>query len=199
MFSQLYTINRMQETPPHTVHRDHDDTKLESEKHDVAHLERISSGTPPSEREKMQPLTPATSKMPVVHDKVLPTKSFKLSLWLTITQMNPRLFMILLCMTFLWIGSQIPLYLFGSVLPTIYQDIGGVDRYTWFVIGYLIPNAALCPFVGALSDLFGRQKVAIVGQICLIIGPIITATAHTMNIAIGKSQHIYDLGEANSW
>lgn len=99
--------------------------------------------------------------------------------------MNARLFMTLLCMSFLWIGSQIPLYLFGSVLPLIYQDIGGVDRYVWFVIGYLIPNAALCPFVGALSDLFGRQKVAIVGQVALIIGPIITATAHSMNIAIG--------------
>jgi MFS family permease len=100
--------------------------------------------------------------------------------------MNAKLFMTLTCMSFLWIGSQIPLYLFGSVLPIIYQDIGGVDRYTWFVIGYLIPNAALCPFVGALSDLFGRQKVAIVGQVALIIGPIITATANTMNVAIGK-------------
>jgi MFS family permease len=49
----------------------------------------------------------------------------------------------------------------------------------------LYPNAALCPFVGALSDLFGRRNVAIVGQVCLILGPIITATAHTMNIAIG--------------
>jgi MFS family permease len=100
--------------------------------------------------------------------------------------MNAKLLMTLTCMSFLWIGSQIPLYLFGSVLPLIYQDIGGVDRYTWFVVGYLIPNAALCPFVGALSDLFGRQKVAIVGQVALIIGPIITATASTMNIAIGE-------------
>ena len=101
--------------------------------------------------------------------------------------MNGKLFMTLLCMSFLWIGSQIPLFLFGSVLPLIYNDIGGVDRWVWFIIGYLIPNAALCPFVGALSDLFGRQKVAIVGQLCLIVGPIITATASSMNIAIGKS------------
>lgn len=99
--------------------------------------------------------------------------------------MNVRLFMVLTCMSFLWIGSQIPLYLFGSVLPNIYRDIGGADRYVWFVIAYLIPNAALCPFVGALSDLFGRQKVAIVGQVALIVGPIITSTANTMNIAIG--------------
>lgn len=113
--------------------------------------------------------------------------------------MNGRLFMTLLCMSFLWIGSQIPLFLFGSVIPLMYNDIGGVDRWVWFVIGYLIPNAALCPFVGALSDLFGRQKVAIVGQLCLIVGPIITATAHTMNIAIGMyKNNILGLTEANS-
>ena len=99
--------------------------------------------------------------------------------------MNMRLFLALTAMSFLWVGSQIPLYLFGSVIPLIYQDIGGVDRYTWFVIGYLIPNAALCPFVGALSDLFGRRIVGIVGQLLLILGPIVTSTAHTMNIAIG--------------
>ena len=98
--------------------------------------------------------------------------------------------MALTAMSFLWVGSQIPLYLYGSVLPLIYSDIGGVDRYPWFVIGYLIPNAALCPFVGALSDLFGRRIVAIAGQILLIVGPIVTATADTMNVAIGKSSQL---------
>lgn len=99
--------------------------------------------------------------------------------------MNTKLFLSLTAMCFLWVGSQIPLFIFGSVLPLIYMDIGGVDRYVWFVIAYLIPNAALCPFVGALSDLFGRQMVAIAGQLFLILGPIVTATANNMNIAIG--------------
>lgn len=61
---------------------------------------------------------------------------------------------------------------------------GGYDRWVWMIIAYLIPNAALCPFVGALSDLFGRKPVAMVGQILLVIGPIVTATANEMNIAI---------------
>jgi hypothetical protein len=65
------------------------------------------------------------------------------SLTTSCEQMNLRLFLSLTAMAFLWVGSQIPLYLFGSVLPLIYSDIGGVDRYVWFVIGYLIPNAAL--------------------------------------------------------
>merc|ERR1712000_424638 len=86
--------------------------------------------------------------------------------------MNLRLFMSLVAMSFLWVGSQIPLYLYGSVLPDIYGEIGGSTngRWVWMIIGYLIPNAALCPFVGALSDLFGRKYVAGVGQVLLVIG-----------------------------
>lgn len=97
-----------------------------------------------------------------------------------------RLFISLTAMSFLWVGSQIPLYLYGSVLPLIYSDLGGANgRYLWMVIGYLIPVSALCPFVGALSDLFGRRPVAMFGQLLLIIGPIVVATAHKMNTAIG--------------
>ncbi|KAF1919900.1 major facilitator superfamily domain-containing protein [Ampelomyces quisqualis] len=152
----------MQETPDSMRHS-HDGY----EKDDDNDVKRSETRTPTSDMEKGLQLKPTPSGGPVVHHK-----------------MNRKLFMTLVCMSFLWIGSQIPLYIFGSVLPLIYQDIGGVDRYTWFVIGYLIPNAALCPFVGALSDLFGRRNVAIVGQVALIVGPIITATANTMNIAI---------------
>ncbi|KAK4544552.1 hypothetical protein LTR36_004124 [Oleoguttula mirabilis] len=88
---------------------------------------------------------------------------------------------------------SIPLYLFGSVLPAIYTDIGGVGRYQWMAIAYLIPNAALCPFVGNLSDMFGRWIMAATGQILLVIGPIAVSTATTMNTAIG-GQVISGLG-----
>ncbi|RMX88448.1 hypothetical protein D0868_14817 [Hortaea werneckii] len=104
-----------------------------------------------------------------------------------------KLFTGLTAMSFLWVGSQIPLYLFGALLPDIYTDIGGAERYQWMVIGYLIPNASLCPFVGALSDMFGRRWVAAAGQVLLIVGPVVTATANTMNTAIG-GQVISGLG-----
>lgn len=174
----------MHETLRHPTHS----SDMEKHDNDVAQLEKVTTQTPPSEVEKghTPQLAATASNGPVVHEKVCALNTLSDST-LTARQMNGRLFMILTCMSFLWVGSQIPLYLFGSVLPLIYQDIGGVDRWVWFVIAYLIPNAALCPFVGALSDLFGRQKVAIVGQICLIVGPIITATANTMNIAIGTN------------
>jgi len=69
--------------------------------------------------------------------------------------------------------------------PYIYGDIGGTDRWTWFVIANLLSLAAICPFVGSISDIIGRRYVALLGGTFLIIGNIICATAHTMNVFIG--------------
>lgn len=68
--------------------------------------------------------------------------------------------------------------------PYIYQDIGGADRWIWFVLGNLLALASICPFVGSLSDLFGRRYVAMMGASFLIIGLIVSSTAHSMNIFI---------------
>lgn len=88
-------------------------------------------------------------------------------------------------MSFLWVGSQIGLFIFGSAIVPIYAEIGGADGiFLWMIIGYLIPNSALCPFVGALSDMFGRKYVAAVGQILLIAGPAVVSTSHSMTQAI---------------
>ncbi|KAL9083062.1 MAG: hypothetical protein Q9159_005991, partial [Coniocarpon cinnabarinum] len=97
-------------------------------------------------------------------------------------------FMPLVAMAFLWTGSQIPLYLFGAIPPynqKVYQDLGGADRWTWFVLGNLLALASICPFVGSLSDLFGRRYVALIGASFLILGMIVASTAHSMNVFIG--------------
>ncbi|KAI6709975.1 hypothetical protein PZA11_005971 [Diplocarpon coronariae] len=92
--------------------------------------------------------------------------------------------MSLIAMAFLWTASQIPLYLFGGVPPYVYADLGGVDRWVWFVLANLLALAAVCPFVGALSDLVGRRWVAISGGCFIVIGMIVCSTAHAMNTFI---------------
>ncbi|KAI7566388.1 MFS multidrug transporter-like protein [Hortaea werneckii] len=72
-------------------------------------------------------------------------------------RMTFRRLMSLTAMAFLWTGSQIPVYLFGGIPPLIYSDIGGADRWIWFVLANLLSLAAVCPFVGSLSDLLGRR------------------------------------------
>ncbi|KAH7024924.1 major facilitator superfamily domain-containing protein [Microdochium trichocladiopsis] len=92
--------------------------------------------------------------------------------------------MALVAQAFLWTGSQIPVYLFGAVPPYIYRDIGGVDHWTWFVLANLLSLAAICPFVGSLSDLFGRRYVALAGAALIVIGMIICSLAPHMDAFI---------------
>ncbi|RLL94033.1 hypothetical protein CFD26_101675 [Aspergillus turcosus] len=95
-----------------------------------------------------------------------------------------RRFMGFTAMAFLWTGSQIPVYLFGGIPPYIYGDIGGADRWIWFVLANLLALAGVCPFVGSVSDLIGRRYVAIIGASLICLGMIVTSTAHTMNTFI---------------
>lgn len=92
--------------------------------------------------------------------------------------------MSLIAMAFLWTGSQIPVYLFGGVPPYVYRDIGGSDRWVWFILANLLSLAAVCPFTGSLSDIIGRRWVAIIGAASIVLGMIICSTAHNMNVFI---------------
>lgn len=67
MFTQFYTVNKMQEHQPQPLRHSHD-----AEKDQVAHLEKVTTRTPPSELEKShdQKLTPIVSRAPEVHEKV---------------------------------------------------------------------------------------------------------------------------------
>ncbi|EAS30387.3 MFS drug efflux pump [Coccidioides immitis RS] len=98
--------------------------------------------------------------------------------------MTARRFMSFVAMAFLWTGSQIPVYLFGGCPPYIYGDIGGSDRWVWFVLANLLALAGVCPFVGSLSDLIGRRWVAIIGASLVCLGMIVGGTAKSMNIFI---------------
>lgn len=52
------------------------------------------------------------------------------------------------------------------------------------MLANLLALASVCPFVGSLSDLFGRRYVAIGGASFLILGMIVCSTAQTMNTFI---------------
>ena len=53
------------------------------------------------------------------------------------------------------------------------------------MLANLLALAAVCPFVGSLSDLMGRRYVALIGAAFIVIGMIVCSTAQTMNIFIG--------------
>ncbi|KAM0817259.1 putative Major facilitator superfamily (MFS) profile domain-containing protein [Seiridium cardinale] len=141
------------------------------EKVDVAQLEKVSTHENlPGKGHYVEKNGLRTEGDGVSHEDVPMTKKRKMAL---------------VAQAFLWTGSQIPIYLFGGIPPYIYRDLGGSDRWVWFVLANLLSLAGVCPFVGSMSDLLGRRYVALMGASFIVLGMIICSTAQTMNVFIG--------------
>lgn len=117
-----------------------DDSDLERR---LGHLEVIDMSVSPSVSESEKDVT--------VRVALLGTGVHRTD-WLTLSiKMTFRRFMGFTAMAFLWTGSQVPVYLFGTagnpsaygvltltisiggIPPYIYRSIGGSDRWMWFV------------------------------------------------------------------
>lgn len=61
------------------------------------------------------------------------------------------------------------------------------------MLANLLALAAVCPFVGSLSDLIGRRYVAIIGAAFIVLGMIVSSVAKTMNIFICMSTSLTSL------
>lgn len=82
-----------------------------------------------------------------------------------------------------WIGG------FGLYVHTESSFLKASADGALQVIANLLALAAVCPFVGSLSDLMGRRYVALIGASFLILGMIVSSTAHTMNVFICAFAH----------
>lgn len=157
---------------------------VDDDKSPYKHVERVTTADKFSKQ-------PGDSENGLEDDQELPVSaSVLLGRWTINTNIEfkwtTKRILSLVAMAFLWTGSQIPVYLLGGIPPLIYADLGGLDRWTWFVLANLLSLAAVCPFVGSLSDIMGRRYVALLGSTFLVIAMIICGTANNMNQFIGK-------------
>lgn len=88
-------------------------------------------------------------------------------------------------------GSQIPLYFVGGSLSYISADIGGASAMSWLPISNTLALASVSPFVGYLSDLFGRRNITLVGSVVLMIGITVVGTAHSFAQGVAGSQPLF--------
>ncbi len=70
----------------------------------------------------------------------------------------------------------------GTALPTIIDELNGVDRYTWVVTAYLLTSTTVIPIVSKLSDQFGRKWFLLIGAVVIfLIGSALSGASQTMN------------------
>lgn len=69
----------------------------------------------------------------------------------------------------------------GTSLPTIIGDLQGFDRFTWVITAYLLTSTTMIPFVGKLSDQFGRRGIMLASVTVFLIGSALSGASQSMN------------------
>ena len=47
----------------------------------------------------------------------------------------------------------------ATALPTIVDDLGGLEHISWVTSAYLLAQTAVTPLYGKLGDLYGRKRI----------------------------------------
>ncbi|MDR7071458.1 EmrB/QacA subfamily drug resistance transporter [Fictibacillus barbaricus] len=68
----------------------------------------------------------------------------------------------------------------GTAMPTIIGDLNGFSIFAWVTTAYLITSTTVVPIVGKLSDLYGRRKLYLLGNLIFITGSALCGTATSM-------------------
>src|SRR3569833_437527 len=70
-------------------------------------------------------------------------------------------------------------------LPTIARELGASDAgYAWIGSAYLLTLAALIPFWGKASDIFGRKPMLIIANAIFMVGSLIAALSRGLTMLI---------------
>jgi EmrB/QacA subfamily drug resistance transporter len=68
----------------------------------------------------------------------------------------------------------------STALPTIVEDLGGLEHISWVVTAYLLAITAVTPLYGKLGDLYGRKIVLQVALVLFLIGSALCGMAQGM-------------------
>ncbi|MCQ4045088.1 MDR family MFS transporter [Streptantibioticus rubrisoli] len=77
--------------------------------------------------------------------------------------------------------SQLDGLIVGTAMPTITNDIGGVDSLSWVVTAYTLTTACSTPIWGKLGDLYNRKAMFLASIVVFLGASALCGMASTMN------------------
>ncbi|AMJ44984.1 MDR family MFS transporter [Corynebacterium stationis] len=80
--------------------------------------------------------------------------------------------------------SSLGQMIFGSALPTIVGELGGVDQMSWVISAFMVTMTIAMPLAGQLGDRMGRKWVYISGISIFVIGSTLGGFANGMGMLI---------------
>src|SRR5215208_3656275 len=69
----------------------------------------------------------------------------------------------------------------ATALPTIVDDLGGLEHISWVTSAYLLAQTAVTPLYGKLGDLFGRKRVLQSAVVIFLIGSALCGLSQSMS------------------
>ncbi|WP_435192874.1 MDR family MFS transporter [Streptomyces sp. NRRL F-5630] len=72
----------------------------------------------------------------------------------------------------------------GTAMPTVVDDLGGLDRMSWVVTGYTLATACSTAVWGKLGDLFDRKRVFLASVVLFLVASAACGLAPSMNALI---------------
>ncbi|MGE4031659.1 MAG: DHA2 family efflux MFS transporter permease subunit [Thermoleophilia bacterium] len=68
----------------------------------------------------------------------------------------------------------------ATALPTIVEDLGGLEHISWVVTAYLLAQTVVTPLYGKLGDLYGRRVILQAAVVIFLVGSILCGLAQGM-------------------
>ena len=104
------------------------------------------------------------------------------------TRISPRTYLAVAVLAVGVILAALDLTVVAAILPKVMLDleipITSVDQAAWIVSAYLLAYTVTMPFLGRVSDVFGRRTVFFLALAIFIIGSVLAAQANDLSAMI---------------
>ncbi len=91
-----------------------------------------------------------------------------------------RLWIVLGALLMVMLLAALDQTIVATALPTIVEDVGGLEHISWVVTAYLLAQTVVTPLYGKLGDLYGRRVILQAAVVIFLIGSVLCGLAQGM-------------------
>ncbi|WP_445151771.1 MDR family MFS transporter [Baekduia sp. Peel2402] len=96
------------------------------------------------------------------------------------TAERPRVGVVMAGLMLVMLLASLDQTIVSTALPTIVEELGGLEHLSWVVTSYLLAVTVVTPLYGKLGDLFGRKLVLQAALVLFLVGSVLCGLAQGM-------------------
>ncbi|SPD75400.1 Drug resistance transporter, EmrB/QacA subfamily [uncultured Desulfobacterium sp.] len=77
--------------------------------------------------------------------------------------------------------SAIEMTVVATAMPTIVNQLGGLNRYSWVFSAYMVASTTTIPIYGKFSDTYGRKTIFLIAMALFLTGSMLSGQSHSMD------------------